>query len=172
MASGDLLAFWSAAAMNPTGGSLSARNQIRWGGTTPGEFIPIIAFDRASYEYIDMITQMPPYYSGKGVTVDLFWGCAATTGNVFWQGAFRTMEDNAEDLDSGHTYDWNGGIQQVPGNVNIFRHYKGIVFTDGVDMDNADPNDSFIFRVRRKAPDPTDTADGDSWLWSVALIES
>ena len=70
--------------------------------------------------------------------------------NVVWDAAFRAIEDDAEDIDAAHTYDFNMVTDTA---TNLSGEYTAavITFTDGADADSAGTGDPFILRIRRNA---------------------
>lgn len=167
MASGDLVGQILAASPPAT---LYATQDVRAGGSTPAENVPVMDFDDSTVEYMDFYGVVQGY-DGGGLTVRLKWSAtSATSGDCVWSGAFRRVADDAEDVDTAHTYDYNNVTVTAPsasGEVD----YAAITFTDGADMDSLADGEAFILRVRRFASDAADTMTGDAELWPVPLIE-
>lgn len=149
----------------------SAQLTIRTGGSTPAERVPIHAFDAATIEYIDYKFAIRGY-AGGGFTVNYYWSAAsATSGVCRWSGAFRRMADDAEDIDTAQTYDYND-TDATTANVSGEVAYDTVTFTDGVDSDSVANGDICIFRVRRNASSVNDTMTGDAELWAISLLET
>ena len=85
---------------------------------------------------------------------------SAVSGGVRLEAALRRLQDDAEDADSSHTYDFNGVTDTVP-NAAGEVGYANITFTDGADMDSVADGELFILRLRRKHDDAGDDATGD-----------
>lgn len=144
-------------------GSSRANPGIRQGGSTPAENIPIVSFDDASTEYWDFLCALEGY-DGQGLTISFAWAAAtATSGNVVWGMALRRFEDDAEDVDSSHSYAFNtttAGAASASGELS----YDTITFTDGADMDSVADGERFLLRVERVGGDGSDTMSGDAEL--------
>lgn len=153
--------------------TLAAQLDSIAGTSTPAETIPVLAFDSATTEYADFRCKMPQHYAGGGVTVVICSGAGTATGGVTWEVAFRSIEDDTEDLDTtAHTYDYNTvdvtTLASVVGEVT----YDNITFTNGADMDSVGAGDEFVLRIRRKHDDADDTAAADAFLIGMEVRES
>lgn len=143
------------------------------GGSTQAERIPVYAFDASTVEYLDLLCTLSGY-DGGGLTFSLKWGAAsATSGNVIWSAAVRRFQDDAEDLDTAHTYDYNNAsADAAPSGLNE-QSYITVAFTDGADMDSWADGEMAIVRIRRFASDAGDTMAGDAYLWlTVTGVET
>lgn len=143
------------------------------GAASPAEIVPVIALDGGSTdEHVDFFGVMPQDYAGGGVTVVIAFAAAVNSGNIRWGAAFRSIEDDAEDMDTtAHSYDYNEVTDAVPSAIGEMT-YAQISFTDGADMDSVGAGDGFVLRVRREASDATnDTAAGDAHLFAVEIRE-
>lgn len=170
MASGDMVVrvlqvMYPAANFAPTG--------VRVGGSTPAENTVFLgAFDAATIEYIDLLCQLVGY-GGGGLTFSLVWMAAtATTGNVIWGIAIRRIQDDAEDLDTAQTYDFNDSAAVAAPSASGEVSYDTITFTNGVDMDSWADGELAIVRVRRNASSGSDTMAGDAQLLDVSGKET
>lgn len=171
MASGDTLAVFNATSGIPTA-TAGATIGRRSGGSTPAEQFYILEFDAASDENVDFRGVMPQHYGDGGLTCRIVWGAAtATTGNVVWNLAFRSIEDDAEDIDSSHTYTANAVTDAAPSAAGEYTAAV-ITFTDGADMDNVDAGDPFILRLTRNADNGSDTMAGDAQVVSIEIRET
>lgn len=153
--------------------TLYATPSRRAGGSTPSENVPVWLFDGTTQiEYLDFYGQMTGAYAGGGITVQIKWSAiAATSGSVRWEGAFRRVADDAEDLDTSQTYDYNGvtaTTATVAGEVD----YTTITFTNGADMDSVTAGDMFIFRLRRVYNDAGDNIGDDVQLHYIVIQET
>lgn len=154
----------------PPGASAAALT-ARVGGSTPAESVLVWAFDAATAEYLDLKVMLDGY-DGGGLTVTLIWSAAtATSGNVVWGVAIRAMPDDAENIGTSHTYDYNAvtaGAPSASGEVA----YDTITFTNGADMDSWADGQAAVVRVRRDAANGSDTMTGDAELWGVVIRET
>jgi hypothetical protein len=161
MASGDVV-IKVVEIMPPS--SQAAIPDLRAGGSTPAENVPVWDFDAGMDEHLDFLCYLEGY-AGGGLTLTLVWSASsATTGNVIWNAAIRAMVDDAEDIDTAHTYDYNSVTAAAPslsGEVS----YDNITFANGVDMDSLADGQFFILRFRRDADNASDTMTGDAELW-------
>jgi len=146
----------------------AAQLAVRAGGSTPAERVTVWAFDGGSAdEFLDLLCALRGY-DGGGLTFRIAYSMAsATSGNVRWGIAVRRMTDDAEDIDTSQTYDFNEAHEAVP-NVSGEVGYLEIAFTNGADMDSWADGELAIVRIKRDASDTTnDTATGDAELWAV-----
>jgi hypothetical protein len=151
--------------------TLFAAFGARAGGSTPAERVPYWAFDAATAEYLDFYCRLQGY-AGGGLTVTLAWMAAsATSNNCIWRAAVRRIADDAEDLDSSHTYDYNSvtaGAPTLSGELS----YDNITFTNGADMDSLANGEEFILRIGRDAANGSDNMTGDAQLLGVVIKET
>lgn len=175
MASGDTLFVLRAHDAAPPASGY-AQPDIVDGGSTPPEAVPVWDFDGGSSdEYVDFICMMPSNYAGGGLTCTIVWGSsdvAGGTSGVVWGIAFRRIADDAEDINSSHSYSFNDVNPNPPSAIGEVS-YDNITFTDGADMDSVDVGDYFILRIRREASDTTnDTMSGDAELHAIYIKET
>lgn len=171
MASGDIVGIIHGISFP---GSNPATPDVRVGGSSPAESFPVYDFDAATDEMLDFHGVLKGY-DGGGLTVEIKWAAStATSGNVVWQGAFRRIADDAEDIDSAHTYDYNNGGQDLAPSAAGELSYDDLTFADGADMDSLADGEEFIFRLRRDADSTAATDDmaGDAELVSVIIRET
>lgn len=171
MASGNLLGYWLSTSSCGPATAYAQLDHIT-GASTPAELVPVLAYDSSTAEYADFRGKLPPHYAGGGVTLYITHGGGATSGAYNWRAAFRSLEDDAEDIDTtAHTYDFNDVDVTGPtavGEVAI----DTLAFTDGADMDNCGAGDEFIIRVGRNPADAQDTMAADAFLHSLELRET
>jgi hypothetical protein len=149
----------------------AAEIKIRAGGSTPAERVPIFSFDAATIEYMDFYCYLTGY-AGGGLTITTPWSAAsATTGVTRWGAAIRRVQDDAEDIDTSQTYDYND-VDDTTANVSGEISYPTLTFTDGADMDSVANNEMFILRIRRNASHANDTMTGDAELWTPIIKET
>lgn len=171
MASGNTLLTFGATSGTPPAASQASLG-VRSGGSTPAENVPVINFDASTDEYMDFYGIMPQAYAAGGLTLKLVWSAAtATSGNCIFGVAFRSMEDDAEDVDTSHSYAFNTVTDAAP-SASGEVVYAEITFTDGADMDSVGAGDAFIMRVFRDADNASDTMAGDAELWAVEIRET
>lgn len=148
-----------------------AQLNVRSGGSTIGEVFPMYEFDAATDEVMDYLFVLDNY-AGGGLTVTIFWSAAtATSGNVVWTGAIRRIADDAEDIDSSHTYDANSSTVAAP-SVSGEVGYDTITFTNGADMDALADGEFFVFRLSRDADNGSDTMAGDAEVYAIVIRET
>ena len=147
-------------------GTLFATPDTRVGGSTPAESVPLHDFDAAAIEYLDFKCLLKGY-GGGGLTFTLPWSAStATSGTTRWGVAIRRIQDDAEDIDTSHTYDYND-VDDVAPSLSGEVVYPTVTFTDGTDMDSWADGELAIVRVRRNATHANDTMAGDSELWGL-----
>ena len=98
---------------------------------------------------------------GGGLTFRLTsLAATATTGGALIALAIRRLADDAEDVDTAQTYDYNEVRIPAPSASGELT-YDTITFTNGADMDNLATGDDFILRMRRRGTDNTATTGDD-----------
>jgi len=108
-------------------------------------------------------------YGGGGLTFTRPYSMSsATSGQVRIELAIRRMNDDAEDIDAAHTYDYNGVSDTVPSAAGELS-YPTVAFTDGADMDSLAEGELFILREYRDHDHAADTATGDMEAWGPPL---
>lgn len=144
----------------------------RVGGSSPAESVSVWDFDASAIEYMDFLCRLSENYAGGGLTFTLPWSAAsATSGATRWGVAIRRMTDDAEDIDTAKTYDFNEA-DDTAASASGELSYPTITFTDGADMDSWAAGDLAVVRVRRNATHANDTMTGDAELWGVFGKES
>ncbi len=152
-------------------GTLYAQEDIRVGGSTPVESWPVWDFDAAAIEYMDFICMLEGY-DGGGLTFKTPWSASsATSGTTRWGVAIRRIQDDAEDIDTSHTYVFND-VDDVAPSVSGEIVYPTVAFTDGADMDSWADGEMAIVRVRRNATHGNDNMSGDAELAGLTGIET
>lgn len=170
MASGNTLLVFTARDGVPTATS-GAAHGILAGGSTPAEGVPYLAFDSGTDETVDFFGVLPRHYGGGGLTLTLYWASTQTANAVVWDAAFRRIADDAEEVDTAHTYDYNSvtaTTASAAGEVD----YATITFTDGADMDSLAVGELFALRIRRDADNASDTMTGDAYLIAIEIKET
>lgn len=170
MASGNTLCVFTARDGVPTA-TAGAVHTVLAGGSSPAEGIPALAFDSGTDESVDFVGVMPRNYAGGGLTLTLYWESTATSNAAVWGAAFRRVQDDAEDLDTAHTYDFNtvtATTASAAGEVD----YATITFTDGADMDSLAVGELFALRITRDADNASDNMTGDAYLIAIEIRET
>jgi hypothetical protein len=170
MASGDTLFVIKPQQMNQLSTSQAAYSVLT-GGSTPAEKVPVLLFVDNADKYADFYGVMPNTYGGGGLTCIVIWSSLGTSGNCLWNIAFRAMEDDAEDIDSAHTYTYNQVAAATPSAAGEVG-YDSITFTDGADMDTVNSGDFFIMRVWRDGDNASDTVGNSCYLWAIEVRET
>ncbi len=166
MASGDNVVV-ILAVMPPA--SDNATFDTRAGGSTPAEQVTVYDFDAAADEYLDFKCLLLENYDDGGLEFTLPWSAAsATSGQVRWEIGIRRMNDDAEDIDSSHTYLYNGVSDTAP-SASGELSYPVISFTDGADMDSWAAGEIAIIRVHRDYDHADDGMSGDAELWGPPI---
>ena len=148
-----------------------ATPDIRAGGSTPAENVPVWDFDAASDEYLDFYCVLNGY-DGGGLTVSLkTMASSATSGNAIMAAAIRRVADDAEDVDGSHSYAFNTVTIAAP-SASGEASYDDVTFTDGADMDSLADGELFILRILRDADDVGDTMAGDLELVGLTIKET
>lgn len=149
-------------------GTLFATPDIRVGGSTPTEQVPVWDFDASTQEYLDFLCRLSENYASGGLTLKLpFMMTSATTGAVVWSAAIRRIAADAEDIDVSQTYDFNDSSATTVASAAGEVVEATITFTNGADMDSWATTEYAIVRVSRKAADAGDTATGDAELLTL-----
>lgn len=143
---------------------------VRTGGSTPAEQVPHWAFDAAADEYLDFYCTLEGY-GGGGLTFTIkSMAATATTGGALIALAIRRIADDAEDVDTSQTYDYNE-VRIVCASASGEYTYDTITFTNGADMDSLVDGEDFILRMRRRGSDNTaSTGDDQSGDWCMVSI--
>lgn len=172
MAAGDTLVILTPLHNVPPA-TLGATPDTFPGGTTPAETHPVLDFDSATVEYADFYGFMPRHYGGGGLTLSFLWSSDATTGNVIWSAAFKSVSDDADDLDTKAFAAYNDAAADATASAAGEVAYTTLAFTDGADMDSVAAGEMFILRIRRRADQGGDTLNSnDAELHIVEIRET
>ena len=152
--------------------TLFATIDVRPGGSSPAESSQVLDFDAATIEYMDYLCRLSNDYAGGGLTFTLPWSAtSATSGVCRWGIAIRRIADDAEDMDTSQTYDFND-VDDTAASASGELSYPTIAFTNGTDMDSWAAGELAIVRVRRNASHANDNMTGDAELWNLSARES
>ena len=166
MASGDTLCYFNALNNEPPASSfatLDTRNSI-----------PVLDFDAGTDESAEFGGLMPRHYAGGGVTVTLGWMATDTTvtpHNVVWNAAFKSVSDDADDLDS-KAFAAANTTTDAEASASGEVAYTTITFTDGADMDSVAAGEYFRLQITRDADNGSDTLTDDAELVFVEIKET
>lgn len=165
MASGDTLAYFTAADGEPPASdfaTLDSRNVTL-----------VLDYDAATDESMEFGGVMPRNYAGTtGITVTLgFAATTATTGNVVWNVAFKSISDDADDLDT-KAFAAVNAVTKTTATASGEVAYTTITFTDGADMDSVTAGEYYRMIVTRDANNGSDTMAGDAELVFVEIQET
>lgn len=163
MASGDLLAEWTALSGEPSSSNYATlvvvNNQA------------MLEFDADTDESAYFAGVLADHYAGGGLTVTLMWTSeSATSGNCVWTCAVeRQASTAATGSDSFATAQTVTAVS--PGTAGNLE-YDTIAFTSGAQMDSLVVNERFRLLITRDANNGSDTMTGDARLLAVALRET
>jgi len=169
MASGDIVGIIS---MIVPPATLGASEDTRADGSTPVAHLPVYDFDDTAIEYLDFYGRLEGY-DGGGLTITADWSATDTTvtpHSCVWGAAFRRIEDDAEDMDGAHTFDFNDATADQEASASGERSRFTITFTTGADMDSLTTTEDFVLRVRRDPTNGSDNLTGDAELWPFSLV--
>lgn len=166
MASGDSLCYVNALSNEPPSANYATfdtRNSI-----------PVLDFDDTTDESAEFGLFMPRHYDGGGITVTVGWmATTATTGTISLDVAFKSISDDADDVDT-KAYAAANNANPTTASASGEVDYTTITFTDGADMDSVAAGEYFRMKVLRDADGTTSTDDlsGDMELLFVEIKET
>ena len=166
MASGDTLCVFFPADGEPPSSNYATLD-LRSG-------VLVLDFDDSTDESMHFAGFMPRHYDGGGITVTVGWmATTATSGTISLDVGFKSVTDDADDLDSksfAAVNNANPTTASATGEVD----YIAITFTDGADMDSVAAGEYFRMIVTRDANGTTSTDDlsGDMELVFVEIKET
>jgi hypothetical protein len=103
----------------------------------------------------------------SSLTWTLPWSAStSTTNETRWSVAIRRIADDAEDVDTSHTYDYNDVDDTAP-SASGELSYPTLTMTNGADMDSWADGELAMVRVRRNATHANDDMTGDAELWTL-----
>jgi len=138
-------------------------------GTAPAEALQVIDFNAGTDEFLDFKCKLVGY-DGGGIELMLPFSTSSGTGDVVWGAAIRRLQEDAEDITSSHTYDFN--TKTIPSASTVGKvAYGTLGFSDGSDMDNWADGEVAIIRITRDANAGGDTLAGDAELWGIFGVE-
>jgi len=144
---------------------------VRAGGSTPAESFAVYDFDAAADEYMDFKAFLKGY-DGGGLTFRIGWASTSATSNVCrWGIAIRRFADDAEDMDTSQTYNFNE-LDCTAASASGEVVYDDITFTNGADMDSWAEGEFAVVRIYRNADHANDTMTGDAELVTLVGYET
>lgn len=174
MATGDTLLFLVPAAGQPGDADYATLDTIlTTSADEPDHAILVLDFDPGSTEeYIYFPCFMPRHYDGGGLTVTIGWTSEATTGDVVWSVAFKSLSDGADNVASKAFAAPNtvtGTTDATARDIN----YDTVTFTDGADMDSTAAGEYFILEFSRNSSNASDTMNSnDAELHFIEIRET
>lgn len=134
--------------------------------------IPVLDFDASADESAEFSGVMPRHYDGGGITITIAWmATSATTGDVVWNAALKSVTDDADDLDT-KAFDTARTATTTTASASGEVKYTTISFTDGDQMDFVAAGEYFRLQILRDADNGSDTMTGDAELLSVEIKET
>ena len=174
MSSGDALCvFLPEMNMPPDADFATLDTKLTASADEPDDVITLLDFDDgATNEFASFRGIMPEHYGGGGITCTILWSSgAATTGDARWEIAFKSVTDDADDLDSKVYADANA-VNTTTANVAGEVAYADIAFTDGADMDSIAKNEMFFMTINTDSADAAHTLVGDAELHAIYITET
>jgi hypothetical protein len=175
MASGQTLrTFYPRSASYPDADAASLDWILTASTDEPDHLVPVLDFDPgATQEYAYWEDSMPSEYDGGGITLTFVWSSDATSGNVIWSAAFKSLSDDADDLDTKAFAAENDSAADATASAAGEVAYTTITFTDGADMDSVAANEMFHLEVHRSSADASDTMNSnDAELHMIIMTET
>lgn len=140
-------------------------------GDTDGHVYLVANYDQSTDEHLDFLGFLPATYAGGGLTVKLYWSSNQTTGAVVWNTAFKSITDDADDLDTkafATAQAATATTASAAGEVD----YVSIAHTNGAQIDSTAAGEMFFLRVTRDANNASDTLADDAELHLVTIEET
>ena len=133
---------------------------------------PVLDFDDTANEVAQWPFMLPQHYGGSGIDVIVVQAAAAATGDLAYNGYFRSFTDDVDNLLATAFNAWSAAQANqaidAPSVVGELT-YDTIAFTDGAQIDSLAAGEKGIFMLERDAQDATnDDLSGDA---SVVLVE-
>lgn len=120
-------------------------------------------------EFADFTGVMPGQYDGSSsLEVTIGWSSNVTTGNVKWDVAFKSVTDDADDLDS-KAFATIQTVTATTASAAGEMDYALITFTNA-QADSIGANEMFILRVERDSADAGDTLTSEDAEFHFAEV--
>ncbi len=174
MASGDTLILFNAqCAQFPDADYATFDAILTASADEPDHVMPVLDFDPgATDEYCYFTGVMPRSYDGGGLTVTICWTSEATSGDCIWAVAFKSVSDDADDLDS-KAFAAPNSVTATTASAAREVDYATVTFTDGADMDSVAAGEMFVLEFSRTASSGSDTmTSNDAELHLIEIQET
>ncbi len=162
MASGDSLCAWEPKSNDPPDADFATPDTIlTTSSDEPDDVIPVLDFDPGgTQEYITLPGPvMPLHYGGGGVTLDIWFTCEATSGNVKVDAAFKDLSVGVNLLTATYAAVNTDTVAVDATARDIFK--ATITFTNGADMDSVSAGNPFNLLITRDSADAADTVNAN-----------
>ena len=171
MATTDSLCFFTPAMSQPGDADYATFDTILTASADePDHIMLVLDFDPgATEEYIYFVGYMPAHYDGGGLTLAIGWSSDATSGACRWALAFKSITDDADDIDS-KAFAAPNTVDATTASAAGEIDYAALTFTDGADMDSVAAGDGYRVKLNRDAAN--DDATGDGQLVFLELRET
>ena len=134
--------------------------------------VPVMWFEDGQDTRVEFSGFMPRYYDSGGVTATLGWMAeTATSGNCRWEVAWKSVTDDADDLDTksfASAQNATDAAASASGEVA----YHTDTFTDGAQIDSVAAGEYFRLEVFRNGNHGQDSINDDVQLIFVELRET
>ncbi len=129
-------------------------------------------FHHNTVQYLDFLAYLHGY-DGGGLYVRIIFTCPhfPATDEVTWACRMRRIADDAEDMDTSHTYTSGGGTAVTVPDVQGEVKHATITLSDGSTIDNWSDQELAVVRVYRNATDLGDDHDDPAHLLGVLIEE-
>lgn len=164
MASGDtLITLFPRDAEPPTSNAATADLRAQ---------IAVLDFDAATDESVQFPIFMPRHYDGGGATATIgFMATTATTGNVVLTLAWKSISDDADDVDT-KAFATAQTVTKATATASGEVAYATIAFTDGAQIDSIAAGEYGRLQFTRDADNASDTMSGDAELVFIEIRET
>ncbi len=164
MASGDTLVVFTPSMAEPPAANYATLDSRA--------VVLVLDFDDTTDESVEFAGFMPRNYDGGGLTVTIGWmATTATTLETEWNIAFKSVSDDADDLDS-KAFAAVNAVTATTASASGEVDYATITFTDGADMDSIAAGEYFRMNVIRDADNASDDMVGDAELVFIEIKET
>ncbi len=134
--------------------------------------VTVLDFDDSTDESCEFPGFMPRHYDGGGITVTIGWmATSAIAGNTVWGVGFKSVSDDADDLDS-KAFAADNAVTAAAASASGEVAYDTVAFTDGADMDSIAAGEYFRMKLTRDADNGSDTMVGDAELVFIEIKET
>jgi len=128
--------------------------------------------DGATETFTYFFGVMPDNYTGGGITLTIYWLSTATTGDVIWSAAFKSMTPGADNLLTKAFAAENDSAASTTAGTARVLNSTTITFTDGADMDSVAAGEPYSIELRRSSNDGGDTMAADAEFFALKVSET